>query len=202
MIAGTPFWRVVFWTVTAFIAGAVPFSVVVGKLALDADIREYGDANPGATNVLRAGSKMWALVALFLDMFKAALPIAIAYVVVGIRDFSMVPIALAPLFGHLFSPFLHGKGGKGVAVTGGIWIGLTYGVATVLGIALMTVGYLVQSVPGWAVAFGLAGIGVYLAIWRSDPILLTVWVLNTTVVLLRHREDLQRRPKLRSWLRR
>ncbi|MGC9348151.1 MAG: glycerol-3-phosphate acyltransferase [Anaerolineae bacterium] len=201
MIAGTPLWRTIFWTVTAFIAGAIPFSVIVGRLALQTDIREYGDTNPGATNVLRAGSRMWALIAAFLDMFKAALPVAIAYVVTEIRDFSVVPIALAPLLGHLFSPFLRGRGGKGVAVTGGIWIGLTYGIATLVGIALMTLGYLIQSVPGWAVALGLAGIGAYLAIWRPDPILLTVWALNTAIVLWRHRRDLRQRPKFRSWLR-
>jgi glycerol-3-phosphate acyltransferase PlsY len=174
--------------------------LIVGKLALETDIRDYGDANPGATNVLRAGSPAWALVAAFLDMLKAALPVAIAYVIVGIRDFGILPVALAPLLGHLFSPLLQGKGGKGVAVTGGIWIGLTYGVATLIGIALMSIGYLVQKVPGWAVAIGMAGMGLYLAIWRPDPVLLTVWISNTVIVLLRHHQDLRRRPELRSWL--
>ena len=194
--------RLVFWTLVAFIAGAIPFSVIVGKVVLDKDIREYGDANPGATNVLRAGSPVWAAVAVFLDMVKGALPVAIAYTVLEIRDFAIVPIALAPVVGHLYSPFLLGKGGKGVAVTGGVWIGLTYGVATLVGIGLMSVGYLVQTVAGWAVALGLAGIGVYVAIWRPDWVLFTIWFAGTALVLWRHRRDLMRRPKLRPWLRR
>ncbi|MGC9467010.1 MAG: glycerol-3-phosphate acyltransferase [Anaerolineae bacterium] len=193
--------RTLIWTLASFVSGAIPFSLLIGRLALRRDIRGYGDGNPGATNVLRAGSKAWALVAAFLDMLKGALPVALAYVVFDLRGFEIVPIALAPIVGHLYSPFLKGQGGKGVAVTGGIWIGLTFGIAAAIGTILMSLGYLVQSVAGWAVTLGLAGIGLYLAIWQPDPVLLTIWAGNTLLLLWRHREDLRHRPELRAWLR-
>jgi acyl-phosphate glycerol 3-phosphate acyltransferase len=182
------------WTVAAFLSGAIPFSLLVGKLALGTDIRRYGDGNPGATNVLRAGGKGLGLLAAFLDMLKAALPVALAYVIMEMRGFEIVPIALAPIAGHLYSPFLKGQGGKGVAVTGGIWIGLTYGVAAAIGTAAMTLGYLVQRNSGWAVALGLLTIGVYLLVWLPDPALLIIWVGNMLLVLMRHREDLRQPP--------
>jgi acyl-phosphate glycerol 3-phosphate acyltransferase len=186
--------RTLLWTILAFLSGAIPFSLLVGKLALRTDIRRYGDGNPGATNVLRAGGRWLGFLAAFLAMGKAALPVALAYVVLQMRGFEIVPIALAPVAGHLFSPFLKGRGGKGVAVTGGIWIGLTYGVAAAIGTAAMSLGYLLQRNAGWAVALGLLTIGLYLLIWRPDPALLAVWLGNVVLVLWRHREELTQPP--------
>ncbi|MBN2006668.1 MAG: glycerol-3-phosphate acyltransferase [Anaerolineae bacterium] len=194
--------QVVIWTLLAFFFGAVPFSLLVGRYALRTDIRAVGDGNPGATNVLRSGGRAWAAVALLLDMLKGALPAALAYAVFGWRSWECLPIALAPLLGHSFSPFLRGKGGKGVAVTGGVWIGLTYGVATAVGALFLTAGYAVGDNSGWAVAAGLAGIGGYLALFRRDPVLLVIWFFHTLLVLWRYRAELRQRPRMRAWLRR
>lgn len=189
--------KMVLWILIGFAAGAIPFSLLVGHLALRTDIRSYGDGNPGATNVLRAGSKLWAFVAAFLDMLKGGLPVGLAYITLGMRGFEIVPIALAPVLGHLYSPFLKGKGGKGVAVTGGIWIGLTYGIATAIGTAVMALGYAVQSNAGWAVTAGLLSMGGYLLICKPEPPLLAAWLGNLLLVLGRHRRDLQRPPEWR-----
>lgn len=192
----------VIWTVLGFALGAIPFSLLIGRWALRTDIRAVGDGNPGATNVLRSGSKAWAVLAMLLDMAKGALPVALAYVTFAKRGWEIVPIALAPVCGHIFSPFLQGKGGKGVATTGGIWIGLTNGVATLIGIAGMSAGYLIGDNPGWAVALGLGGMGAYLVLFRREPALLAVWALNTALVLWRYGDSLRQRPHLRAWLKR
>lgn len=186
-----------FWTVLGFFLGAMPFSVWIGRVALRTDIRAVGDGNPGATNVWRSGSKAWAAVAMLLDMLKGALPVASAYLIYGIDGWPLVPLALAPVLGHVFSPFLRGRGGKGVATTGGIWIGLTYGVATLVGAMGMSLAYGVQDVPFWAVAFGFACMGGYLVLVRPDPVLLTILLLNALLVLWRYRADLRGRPRLR-----
>lgn len=189
--------RSLLWTAIAFTSGAIPFSLLVGRAALRTDIRRYGDGNPGATNVLRAGSKTWAAVAALLDILKAAVPVALAYVIRGMRGYEIVPVALAPLLGHLYSPFLRGRGGKGVAVTGGIWIGLTYGAATGVAAVTLTAGYLVQSNPGWAIVTGLTGIGGYLILVQPDPVLLVIWGGNALLMLWRHRDDLSHPPTWR-----
>jgi glycerol-3-phosphate acyltransferase PlsY len=113
-----------------------------------------------------------------------------------------MPVSLAPLLGHNYSPFLKGRGGKGVAVTGGIWIGLTSGIGGAIGTAFLTLGALVQGNSGWAVVMGLVSILVYLLIWNRDPVLLAVWVGNALLVLWSHRKDLSSPPILRDWIRR
>jgi glycerol-3-phosphate acyltransferase PlsY len=192
-----PLLQSLLWTAVAFTSGAIPFSLLIGRAALGTDVRQFGDGNPGATNVLRAGSKVWAAVAAMLDILKAALPVALTYVIQDMRGLEVVPVALAPVIGHLYSPFLRGRGGKGVAVTGGIWIGLTYGGATAVAAATLTAGYLVQSNPGWAVVTGLAGIGGYLLLFQPDPVLLIIWTGNALLLLWRHRDDLRQPPAWR-----
>ena len=71
------------WIVLAFVSGSLPFSVWLGKLATGKDVRQVGDGNPGATNVFRAGSKLVGLLVLILDIGKAALPVGLAYYVLG-----------------------------------------------------------------------------------------------------------------------
>jgi acyl phosphate:glycerol-3-phosphate acyltransferase len=73
----------VIYSVAAFLLGSLPFSVWVGRIWLGADIRTFGDHNPGATNVLRAGGKAPAIRALALDAFKAAIPTGIAWLCLG-----------------------------------------------------------------------------------------------------------------------
>ncbi len=117
----------VLWVFGAFLIGALPLSVWVGSLALGVDVRAFGDGNPGATNVYRAGGRMTAFFALFLDFLKGALPVGTAAYVAGINFPLLAAISLAPVAGHAFSPFLRWRGGKAVAVTFGIWAGLTAG---------------------------------------------------------------------------
>lgn len=192
---------IILWTLISFLSGSIPFSLLIARYVLRADIREVGDGNPGATNVLRAGSKGWAALAMLLDMFKAALPVSLAYVVYKIHGPGLIPIALAPVLGHAFSPFLGGRGGKAVAATGGIWIGLTYGVGTIVATACMSLGYAVQSVAGWAVALGWIGLGGYLALFNRDPILLAIWLGNGLILVWKHRADFRQPLQFRRWLR-
>jgi glycerol-3-phosphate acyltransferase PlsY len=195
------------WTAIGFLAGALPFSVWIGRLALKEEITRFGDANPGATNVLRAGGRGWAALALLLDTLKATLPIALAYYAVGIADWRLAPVALAPVFGHAFSPFLHFHGGKAMATTLGMWIALTlWSVPTIGGFSLLAFSLLVGA-NGWAVLFANLVILAYLLITPhaldflqlqpATPILLAVWAGNVALLLYRHRADLATPPMLR-----
>lgn len=195
------------FTVIGFMAGALPFSVWIGRLALKKDITQFGDANPGATNVLRAGGRGWAALALALDALKAALPISLAYYGVGITDWRLVPVALAPVYGHAFSPLLRFHGGKAVAATLGMWIALTlWTVPTLGGLSLLGFTRLVGA-NGWAVLFANLVILLYLLVTPTafdflhlqpaTPILLAIWVGNVALLVFRHRADLASPPTLR-----
>lgn len=188
------------WFTIAFFCGARPFSVWVGRLALRTDIRQYGDGNPGATNVLRSGSRGWAIVAVLLDSLKGAIPVGWAYFGVGLTGWSLAAVALAPVLGHAFSPFLRFRGGKAVAVTFGIWTGLTlWAGPTVLGLAL-GFWFALITVAGWAILLALLTLLLYLLVSGAEPILWAILAGNTLILAWKHRADLYQLPGLRPWL--
>ena len=123
------------WAVIGFLSGSVPFAYWITLLLARADVRLYGDGNPGAVNAWKAGGWKCGVPALLLDFAKAAAPVHMAAVYVGLGSWSLIPAALAPVVGHAFSPFLRFRGGKAVAATFGIWAGLTlWEVPIVLGL--------------------------------------------------------------------
>jgi len=113
--------------IAAYLLGSVSFAVLVSKLMRLPDPRSYGSGNPGATNVLRSGSRIAALVTLAGDAGKGALAVWLTTLVTGVpatQGFD-APMAGAMAFlGHLY-PVFHGfKGGKGVATAAGVLLGL------------------------------------------------------------------------------
>ncbi|MEM7115198.1 MAG: glycerol-3-phosphate acyltransferase [Chloroflexota bacterium] len=184
------------WTLLAFLLGALPFSVWVGQLALGKEIRDYGDKNPGATNVLRAGNPVWFGLALALDISKAAAPVGLAYQIFGWQGWEIVPIALAPLLGHAFSPFLNWRGGKAIATTLGVWIGLTIWIVPLVGIILLVALSLTLRPHGWSMLTTMIGVLLFLIFVVGNPVLTAVCLTHIALIIWTHREDLQQRPKL------
>lgn len=184
----------------AFLCGSLPFSVWLGKLLMRVDVRQYGDGNPGAANVFRSGNKALGVFALILDVAKAAAPVGLSYYNLGIRGIPMYLIAIAPILGHAFSPFLGFRGGKAIATSLGVWIGLTIWKASLVGVVGTVIGITLLTSSGWAVMIGLAGILTTLLIWMPEPLLLMVWLSETLILVWTHRTDLRQKPRLRPWL--
>lgn len=172
----------------AFLLGALPFSVWMAQLA-GKDPRAVGDHNPGATNALKAGGKWVGLAALMLDVSKAAAPVGLAYQVFGLRGPAMAAIALAPMLGHAYSPFLRFRGGKALATALGVWIGLTWWDVPLVALAGITFWYWLLKRSGWAVLLTLTGMGVYLFFFRPEPLFWGVWGLQVVLLLWKHRMD-------------
>jgi glycerol-3-phosphate acyltransferase PlsY len=184
----------------AFLCGSLPFSVWIGRLFLGLDVRSFGDGNPGATNVFRAGSQLAGLVVLVLDISKAAAPVGIAYFDLGMRGVPMFLIAVAPVLGHVFSPFLGFRGGKALATALGVWIGLTIWKAALPGVIAALAGLALFTRPSWAVMLALASILGTLLLWMPDPLLLVVLAAETLILAWTHRKDLSQGPRFRPWL--
>jgi glycerol-3-phosphate acyltransferase PlsY len=184
----------------SYLFGSLPFSVWLGKIFLKVDVRQYGDGNPGAANVFRSGNRAVGLAALILDISKAAVPVGISYNNIGIRGIPMLLVALAPILGHVFSPFLRFHGGKAIATSLGVWIGLTFWKASLLGVMGTVIGISLVSSSGWSVMLGLVGILLSLIIWLPDPLMFAIWVGETIILIGTHRADLSQRPSLRSWV--
>jgi glycerol-3-phosphate acyltransferase PlsY len=184
----------------AFLCGSLPCCVWAGRLFLGLDVRRFGDGNPGATNVFRAGSGLVGLAALLLEVSKAAAPVGIAYFNLGMRGVPMFLIAIAPILGHVFSPFLGFRGGKALSTALGVWIGLTIWKASLPGVIAALAGLALFTRPGWAVMLGLAGILVALLLWMPDPLFLLVLAAEALLLAWTHRGDLGQWPRVRPWL--
>jgi glycerol-3-phosphate acyltransferase PlsY len=120
-------------TVAAYLIGSLSFAVLVSRLMGLNDPRTYGSKNPGATNVLRSGSKAAAIVTLLLDAFKGWLPVVVVMgwgAAWGLGDGTVALVGLAAFLGHLYPVFFRFQGGKGVATAAGVilgfnpWLGL------------------------------------------------------------------------------
>jgi glycerol-3-phosphate acyltransferase PlsY len=111
----------------SYFIGSISFAVVVSKAMRLPDPHSYGSGNPGATNVLRTGNKLAAVLTLVGDALKGYLAIFLARALIGVDVDSWVlpTVAVAAFLGHLF-PVFHGfKGGKGVATALGILLGIS-----------------------------------------------------------------------------
>jgi glycerol-3-phosphate acyltransferase PlsY len=111
----------------AYFIGSISFAVVVSKAMQLPDPHSYGSGNPGATNVLRTGNKLAAVLTLLGDALKGYFAIFLARALVGVDTDSWIlpAVAVAAFLGHLF-PVFHGfKGGKGVATAFGILLGIS-----------------------------------------------------------------------------
>jgi glycerol-3-phosphate acyltransferase PlsY len=174
----------------AFLSGSIPFSVLLARYMVGADLGQIGDGNPGAANAWRAGGTRVGMLAVVLDFLKGALPVAATRYLGGVNSWELVPVALAPVLGHAFSPFLGGRGGKALAVTFGIWCGLTlYEAPLVLGLCMILF-YFAQTVDAWAAILAILGLGVYLVIRQADAVLLTIWLGNFVILVWKHRHAL------------
>jgi glycerol-3-phosphate acyltransferase PlsY len=139
-----------FWSVCvvvlAYLLGSFSFAVIVSRaMGLD-DPRSYGSGNPGATNVLRSGNKVAAILTLLLDALKGAAAVIIARLLadrLGYGEAAVAGAGLASFLGHLYPVFFRFRGGKGVATAAGVLLALDWGLGvaslgTWLAIALLT----------------------------------------------------------------
>ena len=121
-------------TVAAYLLGSLAFAVLVSRTMGLADPRTFGSKNPGATNVLRSGSKAAAGVTLLLDALKGLVPVVLVKAyghAWGLEDGTVAMVGLAAFLGHLYPVFFRFQGGKGVAT----FIGVVFGIHWLLGIA-------------------------------------------------------------------
>jgi len=110
-----------------YLCGSIPFGLILTRLAGYGDLRAMGSGSIGATNVLRTGNKYIAAATLLLDAAKGALPVVVAWQIWGFE--AALCAGFGAFVGHLFPVWLGFKGGKGVATSLGILLGLDWRLA-------------------------------------------------------------------------
>jgi len=185
--------------IAAYLVGSLAFAVIVSRVMGLADPRTFGSGNPGATNVLRSGSKPAAIVTLLLDALKGLVPVLLvkAYgAPYGLGEGSIALVALCAFLGHLFPLYFHFRGGKGVAT----FIGIVFGIHWLLGIATgltwiiiafffrySSLAALVAAV--FAPVYYLLGGGIQ---WYAEKPIALALAIMAALLWWRHRENLKR----------
>lgn len=147
----------IIFVVLAYLVGSISFGLLIGKLIKGIDIRNFGSGSTGATNVARVCGPIWGIIALILDMGKAAIPVALTVYILETPDWSHSLTGLSAIAGHIWPLFTNFKGGKGIAsgwaalIVLSPWAGVaaTLAAAPVIGITrYVSLGSIVGSVVG------------------------------------------------------
>ncbi len=173
----------------AYLSGSVPYGLILGKMAGLGDIRKAGSGNIGATNVLRVGGKKLAAITLLLDALKGLVPVLIAKHIH--MDYAVLA-ALGAVTGHLFPVWLRFKGGKGVATSIGVLLGLSWQ----LGACVICVWILVAMVGMYSSLAALAAFGaapvMAIVLTRGNYQIIIVTFIIAVAVWARHHANIKR----------
>lgn len=177
----------------SYALGSIPFGVAVGKLAKGVDLRTMGSGNIGAANAWRILGPGPAILVLLLDAAKGWAPIALGVPVVGLQHNAWAAVAagMAAILGHNYSMFLGFKGGKGVATSMGVVVGLDWR-AALAGVLVWVAAVALTRFSSVGSLSGAVAVPILLyALGRPAPI---VWfgVAAAAAVWLKHRENIAR----------
>ena len=186
-------------TLAAYLIGSLSFAVIVSRLMGLSDPRSYGSKNPGATNVLRSGSKAAAIATLLLDALKGFVPVLLVKLFgapYGLGDGTIAMVGLAAFLGHLWPVFFRFQGGKGVATA----LGVLFGIHWVLGLATCATWLIIAYFfrysslaslvsAAFAPIFYVFGDRVE---WYSERSILLSIVVMAMLLWMRHRENISK----------
>ncbi|WP_404299581.1 glycerol-3-phosphate 1-O-acyltransferase PlsY [Alicycliphilus denitrificans] len=186
-------------TVAAYLLGSLSFAVIVSRVMGLSDPRSYGSKNPGATNVLRSGSKAAAVITLLLDAAKGWLPVALVRwfgAPHGLEEGTQALVGLAAFLGHLWPVFFRFEGGKGVATALGVLLGISgwLGLATLLTWGIIVFFFRYSSLASLVAAvfapfFYVLGAGMA---WYSDARVGVTIAVMSGLLAWRHKANIQR----------
>jgi glycerol-3-phosphate acyltransferase PlsY len=180
----------------AYLIGSISFAVVVSKCMRLPDPHSYGSGNPGATNVLRTGNKLAAVLTLIGDALKGYFAVMLARVLLGdesltstLNSWLLCGVVVAVFLGHLF-PIFHGfKGGKGVATACGILFGINW----ILGLATLSTWIIVATFMRYsslaALAAAVFGPIYFVFLFGFHPMALALVVVSA-LLIWRHRSNI------------
>jgi len=184
-------WWVAGWA--GFLSGSVPFAFLLVRLSTGTDVREVGRGNVGATNAGRVLGTRGGVAVLALDALKGAVPVALARqgLLGGDPEHAAPAAALGAVLGHCYTPWLGGRGGKGVATMIGAF-GILAPAATALGVGVLLAVALLGRMMSLASLTGMGALTLTLVLQGAPGATLGAAATATTLVLWRHRGNVAR----------
>jgi len=174
----------------SYLLGATPTSYIAGRVGRGIDLREHGSKNLGATNVYRILGWKYAIPVALVDIAKGAIPVLLA----RNSSYAWLPVAVgaAAVLGHMFSPYVSFKGGKGVATAAGMFLALAPGAVLIAipvwGICLWLTGYV-------SLSSIVAVLSVPLSIALLQPNSSSVFwasIVLVALIIFAHRRNIRR----------
>ena len=165
----------------SYLLGSIPFGLLISRVSGRGDIREIGSGNIGATNVLRTGSKLLALLTVLCDGGKGIVAVLLA---TRLGDSAVMVAAIAVIIGHIFPIWLSFKGGKAVATAGGVYFALAWPIGIGAALSWLIVAYITRySSLAALIATVIAPIFAYF--WASNFVIPTVII--AFLIIYRHK---------------
>ena len=191
--------------ICVYLSASIPWAVMIGKIRLKDDIRNYGDKNPGTVNVFRAGSILWGFISAILEISKSALPIFFAIQLFNISEIIMLACVISALIGHGYSPMRNFKGGKSLAVTAGSWLAITGGEAFYIIAPSLLIMKIIQKNDALTSTIGFSSLFFYILIrnpttFRTESLLIGI-LLNLIFIIFKHRNDYTLKINFRNFAR-
>jgi glycerol-3-phosphate acyltransferase PlsY len=173
----------------AYLCGSIPTGVIIAR-RLGIDVRKVGSGNIGATNVARNVGKKAGVFTLLGDAAKGLVPVLIVRAL-ELGETPLACAAVAALLGHLFSPFLHFSGGKGVATGLGVFLGLAPQ-AIFLALLLFVFTFAVSRIVSFASLVATGATPVLLVMFSYPQENVIAGLIIAGFIILRHQENIVR----------
>lgn len=184
--------------IVAYLLGAIPFALIVGKRIYSTDLREHGSGNLGATNVFRVLGWKAGLAVAVLDVAKGGAAVIVASflhpVQMGplVHDWVLIAAAIAAVLGHSYSPYIRFRGGKGVATAAGALLVITPLAWPILFLTFVLVIYLSRMVSLGSVTVAAIFPVLTLMLYGDRSAIVTMSFIAAAIVLWRHRSNIGR----------
>ena len=190
--------QIIVGALISYLLGSIPSAYIFGKIYKSIDIREHGSGNVGATNVFRVLGKWPGVIVLLCDILKGIIAVAIVPDVLSMSDVLVrIVMAISVVVGHNWTVFLSFKGGKGIATSLGVLIGLTIKIAVIRPVLLWTlliwvICFLLTSIVSFSSVIAATSLPVIMVITDQEFKIVFLGVIFCVFVVLRHRPNIKR----------
>ncbi|WP_067843680.1 glycerol-3-phosphate 1-O-acyltransferase PlsY [Amphibacillus sediminis] len=182
-------WNYVWLIIVAYLLGSIPSGLIVGKVFYQTDIREHGSGNLGGTNTFRVLGKKAGIVVTLADILKGTLA-ALLPVMFQLPEINPLIIGIFAAIGHIFPIFAHFRGGKAVATSAGIILGVSPLLFAIMLCSFFVILYISKYVSLSSMLTGI--IAIITTVLMQDYSLLIVTSLLTLFVIYRHLANIKR----------
>jgi glycerol-3-phosphate acyltransferase PlsY len=194
--------RIITGIIISYLIGSVPTAYIFGRLLKGIDIRKFGSGNVGATNALRVLGKGPGILVLVLDVFKGVLPILfLSDFILAKTEISneivFIILGISCIIGHNWTIFLNFHGGKGIATTLGVLVGLAFKIEglnliLLLLILIWLLIFVISRIVSLASLISALALPIFMIWFKQSQVMIFTSIILTAFVILRHKSNLKR----------